>query len=378
MESSAIILIAVFVIGIVTAVFFISKRIAQLKKPDDDKSLLLLQQQINQLSQTLDKKLSESFNIAKDQFSQSSQFIQGLSRESRELLNQVSKQSSQMIREVTEKLTKLDETNRQVVDFSSQLKNLQDILRNPKQRGVLGEYYLEETLKNVLPPDLYQTQYRFRDGTIVDAAIFLKENGKIKNVIPVDSKFSLETYEKILNCNDERTRVELERQFKSDLKNRIDETSKYIKPSEKTTEFALMFIPSESIYYDLLINRIGSVEVSSRDLIEYAFKEKRVVIVSPTTFFAYLQSLLQGLNALKIQETAKEIQKYVEKLGRHLKNYDSYIEKIGSNLATTVNSFNRASKEFSKINKDVLKITGNDDLRLEERLEIEKPKSEEE
>jgi DNA recombination protein RmuC len=378
MDISTVTIGIILIIGIGAVIFFINKKISELKKPEDDRSLLLLQQQMNQLSQTLDKKLSESFDISRNQFQQSSQFIQGLSKESRELLNEVSKQSSMMIRDVTEKLTKLDETNRQVVDFSSQLKNLQDILRNPKQRGVLGEYYLEETLKNVLPPNSYQMQYKFKDGTIVDAAIFLKEDGKVKNVIPVDSKFSLETYEKILNCSDGEARVELEKQFKSDLKNRIDETSKYIKPSEKTTEFALMFIPSESIYYDLLVNRIGSIQVSSRDLIEYAFREKRVVIVSPTTFFAYLQSILQGLNALKIQETAKEIQKFVERLGRHLKNYDDYIEKVGINLTTTVNSYNKANKEFAKINKDVLKITGNEDLRLEEHTEVNKPKGEEE
>lgn len=372
MEANIIFLAIIFIVGIATAFFFISKKISSLKKPDDDKSLLLLQQQMNQLSQTLDKKLSESFNITKDQFQQSSQFIQGLSRESRELLNEVSKQSSQMIRDVTEKLTKLDETNRQVVDFSSQLKNLQDILRNPKQRGVLGEYYLEETLKNVLPPNSYQMQYKFKDGSIVDAVVFVKDK-----VIPVDSKFSLENYEQLLSTNDQSQREHLEKQFKLDLKNRIDETAKYVKPSEKTTDFAFMFIPSESIYYDLLVNKVGTTQVASRDLIDYAFKEKHVIIVSPTSFLAYLQTVLQGLRALEIEESAKLIQKNVEKLGIHLLKYQDYFDKVGTSLATTVNHYNKANKELAKVDKDVMKITDNNEkLKLKEASEIDKPKTE--
>lgn len=370
MDASAIIIGIIILVGIGAVIFFINKKLSVLQKPKDDNSLLLLQQQMNQLSQTLDKKLSESFNITKDQFVQSSQFIRGISKESRELLNEVSKQSSQMIRDVTEKLTKLDETNRQVVDFSSQLKNLQDILRNPKQRGVLGEYYLEETLKNVLPPNSYQMQYKFKDGSIVDAAVFVKEK-----IIPVDSKFSLENYEQLLAANDPAQREHLEKQFKMDLKNRIDETAKYVKPSEKTLDFAFMFIPSESIYYDLLVNKIGAAQVASRDLIDYAFKEKHVIIVSPTSFLAYLQTVLQGLRALQIEESAKYIQKNVEKLGIHLIRYQDYFDKVGLSLSTTVNHYNKANHELAKVDKDVMKITDdNERLKLKEAVDLEKPR----
>jgi len=261
-------------------------------------------------------------------------------------------QTAKIISEVTEKLIKLDETNKQVINFSAQLQNLQDILKNPKQRGVLGEYFLEETLKNVLPPNSYQMQYGFKDGTIVDAVVFVKDK-----IIPVDSKFSLENYEKILNAPDAATREKFEKMFKLDLKTRIDETSKYIKPAEKTMEFAFMFIPSEAIYYDLLINKVGAVQINTRDLIEYAFKERHVIIVSPTSFLAYLQTVLQGLRALQIEESAKDILLNVQKLGKHILSYDEYMRKLGASMSTTVNHYNSAYKEFAKIDKDVVKIT---------------------
>jgi len=279
----------------------------------------------------------------------------------------IASQSHKAITGVTEHLTKLDETNKQVINFSSQLQNLQDILKNPKQRGVLGEYYLEETLKNVLPPNSYQMQYAFKDGSIVDAVVFVKEK-----IIPVDSKFSLENYERILNSSDQAEREKLEKLFKQDLKIRIDETSKYVKPNENTMDFAFMFIPSEAIYYDLLINKVGAVQVNTRDLIEYAFKDKHVIIVSPTSFLAYLQTVLQGLRALQIEESAKMIRSNVEKLGRHILSYDSFLKKMGNSLNTTVSHYQNAYKEFEKIDKDVVKIT--DGEKKVEPMEIARPK----
>lgn len=364
MNSELIFITTIFVAMIIAVFYFMGKKADALKREivtqkSEDKSILLLQQQMGQLMGMMDKKLSETNLLTKEQLSDSNQFMKGVSRESRELLGEINRQFSEMnkhsqktIEDVARKLTKLDETNQRVVDFSSQLKDLQDILKNPKQRGVLGEYYLEETLKNVLAPSNYQVQYKFKDGTIVDAVIFVKDK-----IIPIDSKFSLEAYEQLLNCKDPAQRDVLEKKFKQDLKIRIDETSKYVKPGENTVDFAFMFIPSESIYYDLLVNKIGAVKVSSRDLIEYAFREKHVIIVSPTSFLAYLQTVLQGLRALQIEESAKMIQKNVEKLSKHLQVYQTYHNKIGSTLNTTVNHYNKATKEFKKVNKDVVKIT---------------------
>jgi len=204
-----------------------------------------------------------------------------------------------------------------------------------------------------MPPGTFQMQYQFKDGTAVDAAIFVKDK-----IIPIDSKFSLENYNRLLDTRDEAERARLEAAFRDDLKNRIDETSKYIKPEEGTMEFAFMFIPSEAVYYDLLVNKIGSVKSATRDLIQYAAGEKKVMIVSPTTFLAYLQTVLQGLKALQIEESAKEIRRRVGELGRHLASYENYMEKLGNHLGTSVNAYNSAYKELGKIDKDVMRISG--------------------
>ena len=269
-----------------------------------------------------------------------------------ESLKHQSTESIKIIRDVTERLTQLDETNKQVVSFADQLQSLQDILKNPKQRGVLGEYYLETVLKNVLPPKTYQMQYGFSNGEIVDAVVFVKEK-----VIPIDSKFSLENYNRLSQAKEKAEQDRLEKEFKNDLKKRIDETSKYIRPQENTMDFAFMFIPHEAIYYDLLVNEIGAVKVNTQDLIEYAFK-KNVLIVSPTSFLAFLQTVLQGLKALQIEESAKEIQKRVGELGNHIQKYETYMTKLGNTLGTAVNHYNTAHKELKKVDKDVTRITG--------------------
>jgi DNA recombination protein RmuC len=261
--------------------------------------------------------------------------------------------SSKLITDVTERLTKLDETNKRVVNVADELKVLQNVLQNPKQRGVLGEYYLAQVLENVMPPDRFKLQYHFKNGDIVDAVVMLDKD----KLLPIDSKFSLENYNRLLEEKDGSLRDGWAKAFKADLKNRIDETAKYIRPSEGTMDHAFMFIPSEAIYYDLLINKVGVTNTSARDLIEYAFQEKKVIIVSPTTFMAYLQTVLQGLRGLQIEEQAKEIQQRVGELGRHIATYEGFMQKLGSSLGTTVNHFNNAHKELKKVDKDVVKIS---------------------
>jgi DNA recombination protein RmuC len=333
METASIGLVVV--IAILLGGFWYIARIlknnAGEKPKDDSQSMVLLQNQIAELNRTLDSKLRETGDRAERQFGE----------------------SAKIIKDVTEKLAKLDETNRQVVSFTDQLQSMQDMLKNPKQRGILGEYYLENLLKNVLPPGSYQMQYPFKDGTIVDAVVFVKDK-----VIPVDSKFSIENYNRLVGERDPLERERLEKAFKADLKLRIDETAKYVKPAEGTMEFAFMFIPHEAVYYDLLVTQVGAVKVNTRDLIEYAFKDKHVIIVSPTSFLAYLQTVLQGLKALQIEESAKEIRQNVEQLAKHLTSYDEYMRKLGGHLGTTMNAYNTASKELKKVDKDIFRITG--------------------
>ena len=340
-----ILIATILVIGFLGLFIFIHKKSKPEKFSDIGQPLAMLQNQINEITRTLDNRLHESGRLMQAQFGA----------------------STNIIKEVTEKLVKLDETNKQVVNFADQLKSLQDILKNPKQRGILGEYYLETVLKNVLPPQSYQMQYSFKDGVIVDAAIFVKNQ-----IIPIDSKFSLENYNRILESKEDLEREKYEQLFTRDLKIRIDETSKYIKPAENTMDFAFMFIPAEAIYYDLLINKVGTTKSNTRDLINYAY-EKKVVIVSPTSFLAYLQTVLQGLRYQQAEQSVQEIIKKVMDLGKHLGDYESYFQKLGNHIGTTVSMYNSASKELKKIDKDVLKI-GGQNIGFEVNL-LEKPVS---
>ncbi len=346
-----VILIAAIIVSTVVIVIQINKSKA---KPEDEKSLLLLQNQINALTKQIDDKLTTTNTTLQRQFGVNTQMLQRLNAD-----------SNRTIKDVTERLTKLDETNKRVVEFATQLQSLENILKNPKHRGILGEFFLEDLLSKVMPQGTYRMQHKFRDGEIVDAALVIREK-----IIPIDAKFSLEKYNQIQEENDKIRREELEKEFKTDLKMRIDETSKYIRPEESTTDFALMFIPAEGIFYNLLMHKVGTVKVSSEDLINYAFK-KKVIIVSPNTFFAYLQTILQALKALQVEESVKGVIKKVEQLGKHMVNYNEYMLKLGHHLGTAVGAYNTASKELGKIDKDVTKIAGGEEQM--EQVLLEKP-----
>ncbi len=335
MEILIIILIVLVVLAIFIMFLNYRKNSAPELAPKDDIGLKLILEQINELNRTVDEKIGRG------------------ARDMRESMQAQLSESTKMIRDVTAGLTKLDETNRQVVSFADQLQSLQDILKNPKHRGILGEYYLETLLSNVLAPTQYKMQYMFANGEIVDAAVFVKDK-----IIPIDSKFSLENYNKLVQERDPVEKEKLEKAFVNDLKLRIQETAKYVRPAEGTMEFAFMFIPHEAIYYDLLINKIGAVTEETDNLIQRAANKYKVIIVSPTSFLAYLQTVLQGLKALQIEETAKDIIKRVDDLGNHLKKFEEYHNKLGASLSTVVNHYNNSGKELRKVDKDILKITG--------------------
>ena len=334
MDPLIIILIILVLFIIIFMIFTYIKRPA-ISNSKDEIGLKLILEQLNELSRTVDSKIGEN------------------AKTMRESMHAQLSESTKMIREVTAGLTKLDETNKQVVSFADQLQNLQDILKNPKHRGILGEYYLETLLRNVLAPTQYKMQYPFANGEIVDAVVFVRDK-----IIPIDSKFSLENYNKLVEERNPIEKEKYEKAFVADLKLRIQETAKYVRPAEGTMEFAFMFIPHEAIYYDLLINKIGAVTEETDNLIQRAANKYKVIIVSPTSFLAYLQTVLQGLKALQIEETAKDIIKRVDDLGNHLKKYEDYHIKLGSSLSTVVNHYNNSAKELKKVDKDIMRITG--------------------
>ena len=359
----SIVLALVAIIGLLVYVYFIR---APEAPPEDvsSESVLLLQQQLQDLTKTVDQKLAENSRSMNE--AATSQF-----KESRALIQEINKEVNEQLRSVVKGVTEVSESSKQVFTVAEQLQNLEKVLKHQKQRGNLGEASLQLALENILPAGSFQLQYNFPGGDTVDAIIETKDG-----VIPIDAKFSLDNYRRLVDATGETEKAELEKEFKNDLKKRIDETAKYIRPKDGTLPFAFMYIPAEAIYYDLLVNEVGSVKVNTRSLIDYAYKDKNVIIVSPTTFAAYLQSVLYGFRAFKIEESAKQIGQQVEQLGRHLKAYETYFSKMGNSLGTTVNHYNAAQREFGKIDKDVTKITGTGID--SEVLAIEKPEKGEE
>lgn len=340
-QAFVLVILVAIVAGFGMVLAFLNARLKGLK---NDTAVELMKSDVTELSRAVNQ-LQQNLG---ERFERSGRMTQ-LSMQ-----KQLS-ESTKLVSEVSARLAKLDETNKQVVDVASELKTLQNVLQNPKQRGVFGEYYLQTVLENVLAPGQFAMQHKFSDGEVVDAVIFLEK----KQILPIDSKFSLENYNRMIEAPNKAERDRLMMKVKADLKSRIDETSKYIRASENTMDFAFMFIPSEALYYNLLVGDVGSGG-SARDLIEYAFRDKRVIIVSPTSFMAYLQTVLQGLRSLQIEEQAKDIQLRVGKLGKHIAQFEGYMQKLGSSLSTTVNHYNAAHKELGKVDKDIVKIAEQD------------------
>lgn len=275
--------------------------------------------------------------------------------------------SNKVIKDVTNELAKIKGTNEQVLSFANQMKSLEKILGNQKQRGIFGEIQLENLLSNVLPPEIFQMQYTFNSGDIVDAIIKVNEN-----IIPIDAKFSLDNYNRMIESSDENEIKILEKKFKEDIKSRIDETAKYIKPQEKTLDYAFMFIPADGLYQDLLNSRVGSLKINSNELVSYAYL-KKVMIVSPMSLFPMLQITMKALNNLKFEKEIDTVIKNVRNLSNHLASYQLYHDKLGNTLKTVVNHYNKSSDEFGKIDKDISRIS-NGKIKLNiENQKIEKP-----
>ncbi len=353
---------------IIVILLWVNFMVMSRRNPQQDPTMML--NMVNELRRDLQEtntaartELQQNINLLSDQISRQQQMT------TQQIFEQY-QQNTDIIRDITDKLVTIEGTNKQVLSFTEGMSSLENILKNPKQRGILGEYFLETLLANVLAPAQYKMQYSFSDGEIVDAAIFFRDK-----IIPIDSKFSLEKYNQMVSVGDPQQQKKLNQGFRSDVKKRIDETSKYVRPYEGTTDFAFMFLPAEGIYYDLLVYNVRGTAADSINMIEYAFS-KRVIIVSPTSFYAYLETVLQGLKALKIEESVKEVIKKVELLGRHLVTYEDNFNKLGAHIGTLVNSYNRTSLEYKKIDKDIMKITDGDSGGQYDHIPLEKPRAE--
>ncbi len=371
--SPLVLILVGLVIGalaLLVVILYLKKIMPQTTNEPQNDALLLIQNQIGSFQSQLGNFMKTVDEKMGDSNKEMQQAVRMQFSESQKLINQINEQVERNLMGVTKEMTAANETSKQVLAITDQLRNLEKVLKHQKQRGNLGEAALELILSNILPPTVYKLQYMFKSGETVDAVILTKDG-----MIPVDAKFSLDNYNRIVNETDEARKENLEKEFRNDLKKRIDETAKYIRPGEGTLPFAFMFIPAEGIYYDLLVNDVGALKVNTRSLIDYATNEKKVIIVSPTTFSAYLQSVLYGFRAFKIEESAQLIMGRVRELGKHLTAYEDHMKKLGITLGTTVNHYNTAYKELKKVDKDMVKIT--DETTGIDPLMLEKPVLEE-
>lgn len=251
---------------------------------------------------------------------------------------------------VHEKLGKLEETNRQIIDISKDISSLQELLRAPKFRGQMGETMLENLLSQVLPRDHYSMQYRFKSSDAVDAIIRLGER-----IVPVDAKFSLENFQKIIEAQDEAAKNVFRKKFIQDVKNRVDEiAAKYILPAENTYDFALMYIPAENVYYETVIKE---------DLMPY-FMSKKVIPVSPNTFYAYLQVICLGLKGLKVEENAKQILKNLSMLNIEIDKFKEDFNTLGGHLSNASTKYDDSSKRLNRFTDKLSNIQDSKQLEV--------------
>ncbi len=342
------------------------------EKEDTSKELLVqLNAELRKEIQDIRKEVSDNSEKGRkeieDKLKDINNGINTFQTSSKEDMQKQFASSNKVIKEVTAELEKIKGTNDQVLGFANQMKTLEKILSNQKQRGILGEIQLENLLANVLPPELFQMEYHFKNGEAVDAIVRVGDF-----IIPIDAKFSLDNYNRMIESEDKSEIESLEKSFKDDIKKRIDETSKYIRTAEKTTDYAYMFIPADGLYQDLLNSRVGALKINSKDLVSYAYT-KKVMIVSPMSLFPMLQITVKALHNMKVERSIDEIMKNIEKLSNHLNSYKESHDKLGKTIGTVVNHYNNSSKEFNKIDKDITKISGGKSSLKFEQNTLEKP-----
>jgi DNA recombination protein RmuC len=280
-------------------------------------------------------KISSQVN---DRLGQMSQTLQDANK----IISQNLGSTASVFGNVKEQLGRLEVTNKQIVDISRDISSLQELLRAPKFRGAMGEVLLENLLDQVLPKQHYDTQYRFKSGDAVDAIIRLGER-----IVPVDAKFSLENFQKMLEAQDEQAKIVLRRKFIQDVKNRIDEvSSKYILPQENTYDFALMYIPAENVYYEVIIKE---------DIFSYSMS-KKVIPVSPNTFYAYLQVICLGLKGLKVEENAKNILKSLSALGIEIDKFKEEFNTLGGHITNASSKYQESQKRLDKVADKLINI----------------------
>ena len=318
-----------------------ASKIEGLKKDQSqDKSLELMQQQIGQLTQNINQQLQNMSS----QFRKTTGDIGGT------------------LGDVKKDLGKMEVITREVLEKAKNISNLENLLRAPKFRGGFGELFLGDLLGQILPPAYFNLQHKFKSGEMVDAIIHIGDN-----IVPIDAKFPLENFQKFTSEENPKEKEDLRKKFVADVKKHISEISKkYILPDEGTYDFALMYIPAENIYYETILKDENLGE--ERSIFSTALK-KRVIPVSPNSFYAYLQVIVQGLKGLQIEKSAREIFQRLSRLQGDLTRFRKDFQTLGAHLGHARAKFDDAEKRLDRFSGKLEIISGEEVEKIPEKIE---------
>ena len=339
MDLSLFLIIFAAVVFLLFILLFLSIRnsIAKIdevkRSQSENQALSLMQQQIGQLTQSLNQNLQ----------SMSSQF------------QKTSGTIGSTLGDVKKDLGKMEEVTREVLDKAKTISSLESLLRAPKFRGGFGELFLGDLLAEYLTPAQYSLQHRFKSGETVDAVIKIG-----KNIVPIDSKFPLENFKRYMEEEGKKTKEDLRKKFISDVKKHIDVIAdKYILPDEGTYEFAMMYIPAENVYYETILK---DENLGGEKSISHYANHKRVIPVSPNSFFAYLHVIVFGLKGLEIEKSARSIFQTLARLRGDLDRFKKDFQVLGTHLGNARTKFDEAEKRLDKFS-DKLELASSEEAK---------------
>lgn len=330
--GTVIILLAVLIVFVIAGAIWLAIRF---KKPVQDQSVSLFQQQLENLRENLRQTLVDNTNQVTLQLKNNIEAMLNTNKTVGDRLDTAAK----VVSDLSVKMTKVEDVSKRMLEVGKDIASLQQILKAPKLRGSFGEYLLADLLSQMLPQDNYELQYGFKNGERVDAVIKTAQG-----IVPIDAKFPLESFQRLIATNDEDEKKQHRKEFITQVKKHITDISqKYIKPGEGTFDFALMYIPAENVYYEVITK--GEEFAETTTIAEFAFA-KKVFPVSPNSFYAYLNTILVGLRGMQVEKNVKKI---LVELGRLKKRFDAFTEdfdKIGAHITNANSAYSKAGKHL--------------------------------
>ena len=368
-------LLSGLIVAVVVALFLLmelrwKKRLEEIKTASSSQPMwALMQQQMEQfrgqMGDGLNKNISlltEQLRAINEQVNQQLHLVNQQLQNSSGQIGQRLDSAREVINKVSEKLGELSKTSEQIHEVGKNIATLQEILRPPKLRGGLGEQFLGELLSQILPPEFFTLQYTFLSGERVDAVVKIGEK-----LVPIDSKFPLDNFKRVIECKTDEERKAYQKIFYRDMKKHIDDiASKYILPHEGTYDFALLYIPAENVYYETITKDESFGE--EKGVLNYALT-KRVIPVSPNSFYAYLQVIILGLKGLQIEKDALKIQALLSGLKKEIGGFQEDFQLVGKHLTNALNKFEEARRRLDKFSFKLDQIESQPSLPFKEKQE---------